>query len=97
MATLKEREQRQEALGHETDVFLLNEGVCPTCKGDVKIAGLGGVKRFFRDYPFNAEEGCVVNHWDEDAGDYFIIGGISFVCEDGHRHYIEVNKHGDWV
>jgi hypothetical protein len=97
MADLKERERRQEFLWKETDVFMLNEGVCPLCKGDVEIVRLEGIPRFFRDYTYMNTEDVEREEWSVDSGrTRFVIGAVTFKCEDGHKHYIEVDRTGDW-
>ena len=97
MADLQEREARQEAVGHETDVFQLNEGCCPTCKGDAEIVHMGGITKFFEQYTYQDTDDVPKAHWAErPEDDLFIIGSIEWRCEDGHKHYVEVDRHGDW-
>jgi len=94
MATLKEREFRAINLGNESDVFLLNEGCCPICKGDCKLIKVAGTEQFHIDYTFEGDHEMAF--WVQGDDEGYIIGGLTFRCEDGHQHYIEVDRHGDW-
>lgn len=98
MATLKERERRTESMETESEVFQLFEGCCPTCKGDVEVVSAGGITKFQQQQTWLLELPIEFNYWCEDASlDFTIIGGVQFKCEDGHKHYIELNKFGDWA
>jgi len=79
-------------------VFSLFEGQCPKCGKDVDIKEWSGTRYFLREHP--APDGVESIIWSErygtqDCGDE--IGGVTFVCPDGHWHYIGYGRHGDWM
>ncbi len=74
--------------------FMLFEGVCPTCGGDVEIVEVSGVKRFLIEQQFNGE--FEQNVWKE-GWRYDNDGMVAFRCPAGHRHEIYHTHCGDWM
>lgn len=78
----------------EETVWLLFEGVCPTCGGDLEIVEVSGVKRFLAEHRFNGE--FEQNVWKEGRWDDN-DGMVAFRCPEGHRHEAYHSPSGDWM
>jgi len=81
------------------DIFKVFEGVCPKCGADVKIKSVGGTRYFLRTKGWGKiakENGAEITVW-RDSPDPDAIGGINYVCPNGHESYVECTVHEDWV
>lgn len=80
----------------EDPVFLLFEGTCPDCSGDVRITHIGGTVEFFEDETFTSD--ADKNIWSgggtiEDPTD----ANIEFKCTECKQTFtISHNIYGDW-
>ncbi len=74
-------------------VFVILEGVCPECGQSLSIKSIGGLPSFLGNW--HAPEGIEPTIWSYNPNS-IEVGGIEFICENGHTFYVEQNSYGDW-
>jgi hypothetical protein len=77
----------------ESDTFILLEGGCPVCDADVEIIHIGGIAEEMES--FTVPETATRNWWRDDWQGETVLG-LEFKCLNGHKHWIEKNRFGDW-
>jgi len=86
-------------LSREEEIMRLFEGKCHQCEAAAEPVRASGTKLFQTMQPW-AIELPDFHPWDEDRGlgdGMDAIGSVDFVCEMGHKGYVEFGPFGDWL
>lgn len=76
-------------------VFMLFEGVCPTCGAETDIVEVSGTRQFLTEQQFS---GTFEQRTWEEVGDGLDSNGmVAFRCPEGHYHEAYHSPGGDWV
>lgn len=83
----------------EEEILGLFEGRCHQCSAAAEPVRASGTKQFIVMQPWVLEL-PEFYPWAEDRGlgdGMDAIGSVDFVCEMGHKGYVEFGPFGDWL